>query len=121
MKSKLHRNAVGFIMLSIILALLALGACTNSNDEVIDLLKDEKVGLSHLNDEFHTIKGEDLLANPKFGLAHLNEELHTIRVAATDPKIGFAHLNDEFHIIKEMLAELAQQLESLQQKVESLQ
>ena len=41
------------------------------------LLKDPKFGLAHLNDEFHTIKGEDLLASPTFGLAHLNDEFHT--------------------------------------------
>ncbi len=60
--------------------------------EVLGLLNEPKIGLAHLNDEFHNIKGEDLLANPVFGLAHLN---------------------DEFHTIKKLLAELSQQVESV--------
>ena len=100
------------------LSLLTAGACSNTNDETAGLLKDPKFGLAHLNDEFHTIKGEELLANPKFGLAHLNDEFHTIKGTLEDPKFGLAHLNDEFHTIKQTLAELAQQLESLRQEAQ---
>ena len=101
------------VMTVLLLAVVA-GACSNGNDEALDLLKDSKIGLSHLNDEFHTIKGEDLLANPQFGLAHLNEEFHTIKGTLADPKFGMAHLNDEFHTIKQTLADLSEQAAALQ-------
>jgi hypothetical protein len=39
--------------------------------------------------------------------------MHTIRELATDPKLGFEHLNSEIHAVKEMLVELALQLETL--------
>ena len=102
----------------VVLTLMVVGACSNSNDEVVDLLNDPKIGLSHLNEELHSVRGEDLLANPKIGLEHLNDELHTVRVLATDPKMGFEHLNAEVHTIKELLSELSQQLESLRQEVQ---
>jgi len=129
-----YGNSLGSMAILIAVVLLAVvaGACSSGNDKTIDLLNDPKIGLSHLNDEFHTIKGEDLLANPQYGLAHLNEELHllkdpkvgvahlndelhTVRVLATDPKVGFEHLNDEFHTIKQLLADLTKQVESLKQ------
>ena len=82
------------LIIAILVLVVGASACSSGNDETVDLLKDPKIGLAHLNDEFHTIKGEDLLASPTFGLAHLN---------------------DEFHTVKELLAELSQQVESLQQ------
>ena len=85
------------VLVGMLLLLVAVGACSNGDDEAVELLNDPKFGLAHLNDEFHIIKGEDLLASPKFGLAHLN---------------------DEFHTIKEMLADLSQQIESLRQQVQ---
>ena len=133
------------ILVGILLLLFGVAACSDSSDEeakVLGLLEDPKVGLAHLNDEFHTIKGEDLLANPefglahlndefhtikgtladpKFGLAHLNDEFHTIKGTLADPKFGLAHLNDEFHTIKQILAELSQQVESLRQQVQASQ
>ena len=94
MKNGRQQMVHTMVVLAVIgLSLLAAGACSNTGDETVDLLNDSKVGLAHLNDEFHTIKGEDLLASPTFGLAHLN---------------------DEFHTIKQMLADLPQQVESLQ-------
>ena len=88
-----HRRALGTIAMLVGMLLLLAGAaaCSGGNSEVIDLLEDPKIGLAHLNDEFHTIKGT--LADSKFGLAHLN---------------------DEFHTIKQLLADLSQQVESLQ-------
>ncbi len=108
-----RRAAIG---MGVAMLLLVVGAtaCSSGNDETVDLLKDPKFGLAHLNDEFHTIKGEDLLASPTFGLAHLNDEFHAIKGTLADPKFGLAHLNDEFHTIKEMLADLSQQVQSLQ-------
>ena len=100
-------------LVGMLLLLLLAAGCSSDGNEAVDLLRDPNVGLSHLNDEFHAIKGEDLLANPQFGLAHLNEELHTIRTLATDPKLGFQHLNDELHTVKELLAELADQVQAL--------
>ncbi len=103
------------ILLGIALLLAgAAAACSGGNSEPVDLLQNPKFGLAHLNDEFHTIKGEKLLASPEFGLAHLNDEFHTIKSTLADPKFGLAHLNDEFHTIKEMLAELSRQVESFQ-------
>ena len=115
-----YRRRLGTIAIfaAALLSLLAAGACSNTVDEVADLLIDPKIWLRHLNEELHTIKGEELLANPKFGLAHLNDEFHTIRGTLADPKFGLAHLNDEFHTIKQTLAELTRQLESLQGKVQ---
>ena len=101
------------VLMALVLSVLAAGACSNSNDETVQLLEDPKFGLAHLNDEFHTIKGQELLANPKFGLAHLNDEFHAIKETLADPKFGLAHLNDEFHTIKQTLAELSQQMETL--------
>ena len=132
MKSGYRKRLGSMAMLSAVLLLAVVaGACSSGNDETIDLLNDPKIGLSHLNDEFHTIKGEDLLASPQYGLAHLNEELHVlkdpkvglahlndelhmVRVLATDPKVGFEHLNDEFHTIKQLLADLSEQVAALQ-------
>ena len=85
------------VLVGMLLLLVAVGACSNGDDKSVELLNDPKFGLAHLNDAFHTIKGDDLLANPKFGLAHLN---------------------DEFHAIKQMLADVAQQIESLRQQVQ---
>ena len=70
--------------------LLVVIACASQENEATGLLQDSKFGLSHLNDEFHTIKGEDLLANPKFGLAHLNDEFHNIKeiLAGRSPANG---------------------------------
>ena len=97
--------------------LLVVIACASQENEATALLQDSKFGLSHLNDEFHAIKGEELLSNPKFGLAHLNDEFHAIKgeELLANPKFGLAHLNDEFHNIKESLADISQQLESIQQ------
>ena len=66
-----HRGRLTAIAMGVAMLLLVLGAsaCSSGNDETVDLLKDPKFGLAHLNDEFHTIKGEDLLASPTFGLA----------------------------------------------------
>lgn len=90
-----HRWKPGTIamLMGILLLVVGAAACSGGDNDAVDLLNDPKVGLAHLNEEMHTIKGEDLLANPKFGLAHLN---------------------DEFHTIKEMLAELSQQVKLLQ-------
>ena len=44
------------VLMVMVLSLLAAGACSNSNDETVQLLEDPKIGLGHLNDEFHTIK-----------------------------------------------------------------
>ena len=76
-----HGTRLGIIAVVVgtLLLLVVAGGCSSTNDEVLDLLEDPKVGLAHLNDEFHTIKGEDFLANPTFGLAHLNDEFHTIK------------------------------------------
>ncbi len=71
--------------------LIGAAACTGSDDEAVDLLKD-----------------------PKVGLAHLNDELHTVRELATDPKLGFEHLNAELHTVKDMLAQLTERVQSLQ-------
>ena len=60
------------VLMVMVLSVLAAVACSNSNDETVQLLEDPKIGLSHLNDEFHTIKGEEFLTSPTFGLAHLN-------------------------------------------------
>ena len=89
-----YGRRIGIIaLLAMMLLLLAAAAAwAGGNSEAVDLLEDPSFGLAHLNNEFHTVKGEDLLASPKFRLAHLN---------------------DEFHAIKEMLAELAEQVESL--------
>ena len=117
MKRRRRPTAVISVSLGlVVLTLLVAGACSNSNDPVVDLLNDPKVGLSHLNAELHTVKGEELLSNPKFGLEHLNEELHTVRSLASDPKVGFSHINDELHTIKELLSELSLQLETLRQE-----
>ena len=98
MKRGYLRTLAGVAAVGAILVLLVVaGACSSGNDETVDLLKDPKFGLAHLNAEFHTVKGEDLLASPAFGLAHLN---------------------DEFHTIKQMLSELSQRLESLAQEVQ---
>ena len=102
------------VLMVMVLSVLAAVACSNSNDETVQLLEDPKIGLSHRNDEFHTIKGEELLTSPTFGLAHLNDEFHAIKETLADPKFGLAHLNDEFHTIKQTLAELSQKLEALQ-------
>ena len=111
-----HRGRLAaVVMLGAILVLLfGASACSSGNGETVDLLKDPKFGLAHLNDEFHTIRGDDLLASPAFGLAHLNDEFHTIKGTLADSEFGLAHLNDEFHTIKEMLADLSQQVASLQ-------
>ena len=101
------------ILMGLALLLAGAAACSGGNSETNDLLQDPKFGLAHLNDEFHTVKGEELLTSPEFGLAHLNQEFHAIKGTLADPKFGLAHLNDEFHTIKEMLAELSQQTESL--------
>ena len=71
-------GSMAMVMAIVLLAVVA-GACSSGNDETVDLLKDPKFGLAHLNDEFHAIKGEDLLTSPMFGLAHLNDEFHTIK------------------------------------------
>ena len=69
MKSR-HRRAVftSAILPLLVLALMATGACSSSNDEAVDLLEDPKFGLAHLNDEFHTIKGGSSWATPRSGL-----------------------------------------------------
>ena len=104
-----HRKTPFGILAAVAMSVLLIGAaaCGGQDEETVDLLKDPKIGLTHLNAELHTIKGKDLLASPKIGLAHLNEELHTVRELATDPKLGFEHLNAELHTLKEMLAELS--------------
>ena len=53
-----HRRTIATIAILglMVLSLLAAGACSNSNDETVQLLEDPKIGLGHLNDEFHTIK-----------------------------------------------------------------
>ena len=52
-----RRTVVTIAVLALmVFSLLAAAACSNSSDETVDLLKDPKFGLSHLNDEFHTIK-----------------------------------------------------------------
>ena len=85
------------MVMAIVLLAVVPGACSSGNDETVDLLKDPKFGLAHLNDEFHAIKGEDLLTSPMFGLAHLN---------------------DEFHTIKQLLADLSEQVASLEAKAQ---
>ncbi len=107
-----HRQRLGTIaiLVGMLLVLVAAGACTGGDSQAVDLLNDPKVGLGHLNDELHTVKGEDLLASPSFGLSHLNDELHLLK----DSKVGLAHLNDELHTIKQLLADLSQQVEALQ-------
>ncbi len=107
-----RRAAIG-MGVAIVLLVVSATACSSGNDETVDLLKDTKFGLAHLNDEFHTIKGEDLLASPTFGLAHLNDEFHAIKGTLADPKFGLAHLNDEFHTLKQLLADLSEQVQSL--------
>ncbi len=109
-RAKLTTIALG---VAILLLVVGASACSSGNDETVDLLKDPKFGLAHLNDEFHTIKGEDLLASPTFGLAHLNDEFHAIKGTLADPKFGLAHLNDEFHTLKQLLADLSEQVQSL--------
>ena len=75
------------MVVGILLLVVVAGGCASTNDEVLVLLEDPKVGLAHLNDEFHTIKGEDFLSNPEFGLAHLNDEFHTIKaILAEQPQ-----------------------------------
>lgn len=112
-----YRGRLTAIAMGVAMLLLVVGAsaCSSGNDETVDLLKDPKVGLAHLNDEFHNIKGEDLLASPTFGLAHLNDEFHTIKGTLADPKFGLAHVNDELHTLKQTIADLSQQVQSLQQ------
>ncbi len=115
MKRGYRRRLAGIATVgAILLLVVGASACSSGNDETVDLLKDPKFGLAHLNDEFHTIKGEDLLASPTFGLAHLNDEFHTIKGTLADPKFGLAHINDELHTLKQMLADLSQQVQSLQ-------
>ena len=112
------RNPRSWGVISVLVGLFILlavsSACSSGGNEAVDLLEDSKVGLAHINDELHTVKGEDLLASPTIGLVHLNEELHTIRQIVTDPKVGNVHLNDEFHTIKQLLADIAVQLEAIQ-------
>ena len=66
------------ILLGLALLLAGAAACSRGGSDAVDLSEDPKFGLAHLNDEFHTIKGEDLLASPDFGLAHLNDEFHQL-------------------------------------------
>ena len=79
-----YRGRLTAVAMGVAILLLVVGAsaCSSGNDETVDLLKDPKFGLAHLNDEFHTIKGT--LADPKFGLAHINDELHTLKQALPD-------------------------------------
>ena len=124
------KKALGIVTAAavILVSMVSLAACSSSNDEAVALLEDPKVGLTHLNEELHTVKGEALLASPSIGLAHLNDELHLLKdpkVGLThlndeihllkDPKVGLEHLNAEIHAVKELLAELSQQVASLQE------
>ena len=102
------------MVVTVLLLVVGASACSSGNDETVDLLKDPKFGLAHINDEFHTIKGEDLLASPTFGLAHLNDEFHTINGTLADPQVGLAHINDELHPLKQVLADFSEQVRSLQ-------
>jgi len=113
---KVYGARLTIVAMVVAILLLAVGAsaCSSGNDETVDLLKDPKFGLAHLNDEFHAIKGEDLLASPTVGLAHLNDEFHTIKGTLADPKFGLTHINDELHTLKQVLADLSQQVQSLQ-------
>ncbi len=114
MKRGLSRRRTAIAMgVAILLLVVGATACSSGNEETVDLLKDPKFGLAHLNDEFHTIKGEDLLASPAFGLAHLNDEFHSIKGTLADPKFGLAHINDELHTLKQLLADLSEQVQSL--------
>ena len=110
----LNRRRLGIIAVfaTLLVSLVAAGACSGGNDEAVDLLKDPKIGLNHLNAELHTVKGEDLLSSPKFGLAHLNDEFHGIKGTLADPKSGLVHINDELHTLKQQISDLSQQVAS---------
>ena len=83
-------SSIILVLVGVASLLLLVSACTSQDNEATALLQDPTFGLSHLNDEFHTIKGEEFLGSPKFGLAHLNDEFHTIKeiLAGRSPASG---------------------------------
>ena len=116
MKKIAGPRALGVIsaLMGLCIMLGVMSACSNGSDDTLSLLEDFQVRLAHLNSDVDSIKGEDLLNSPSIGLSHLNNELHTIKDIVLDPEVSNAHLNDELESIKQLLAALSAQLEALQ-------
>ncbi len=91
-----YRNRLGSMVMVSAMMLLAVvaGACSSGSDETLDLLNDPKIGLSHLNAERHTVKGDELLVK-------MWEALDTVRASGEQLKRNMAEAREKMPQLEE--------------------
>ena len=84
------------VLVGVASMLLLVSACTNQDNEATALLQDPTFGLSHLNDEFHTVKGTLAGLSEAGSTADRMVSMVTVR-SVPDPFAG--HEDDQLAVL----------------------